>query len=80
MRWAAKRKEEVVVALEKGLMTTAKAQRQYGLSETEIAAWRRYYAAYGRPGLLVTKLPQPHRSHKRKGRRGHDLVPTAAER
>ena len=80
MRWTARRKEEIIVSLEAGLITIADAQKRYGLSDEELAAWRRDYAAHGRPGLHVTKLKQTHRSHKRKGRRGRDLVPTAAER
>jgi hypothetical protein len=59
MRWTAKRKEEIVVSLEKGLMTTAEARRQFRLSDDELAAWRQDYAAYGWPGLLVTALRQP---------------------
>jgi len=59
MRWTAKRKEEIVVTLEQGLMTTAEARRQFRVSDEELAAWRRDYAIYGWPGLLVTALRQP---------------------
>ena len=65
MRWTAKRKEEIIVSLEKGLMTTAEAGRQFRVSDVELAAWRQEYAAYGWPGLLVTSLRQP-----RKGKAG----------
>ena len=58
MRWTPKRRAESVVAIEKGLIATAEAQRQYGLSEEELTAWVRDYAAHGPPGLRVTRLQQ----------------------
>ena len=41
MRWTARRKEEIIVSLEAGLITIADAQKRYGLSDEELAAWRR---------------------------------------
>jgi Protein of unknown function (DUF1153) len=66
VRWTARRKEEIIISLEAGLITIADAQKGYGLSDEELAAWRRDYAARGRPGLHVTKLRQTHRSIKSK--------------
>jgi len=66
MRWTARRKEGIIVAIENGVISPAEAQRQNELSDEELAAWRRDYATHGRPGLLVTKLQHQHRPHKRK--------------
>jgi hypothetical protein len=55
MRWTSRRKAEVVVAIEKGLITPEEAKRRYELSEEELAAWVRDYAAYGQDGLGVKK-------------------------
>jgi len=63
MRWTARRKEEIIVGLEAGMITTAEAQKRHGLSDDELAAWRRDYATHGLPGLHVTTL-QP--AHKKK--------------
>ena len=63
MRWTARRKGAVIVGLELGLITTAEAQKQYGLSDDELAGWKRDYAAHGRLGLRVANH-QP--AHKKK--------------
>jgi hypothetical protein len=55
MRWTSRRKAEVVVAIEKGLITPEEAKRRYELSDEELAAWVRDYAAYGQDGLGVKK-------------------------
>ena len=41
MRWTARRKEGIIVAIENGVISPAEAQRQNGLSDEELAAWRR---------------------------------------
>jgi hypothetical protein len=58
MRWTSRRKAEIVVAIEKGLITPEEAKRRYELSEEELAAWVRDYAAYGQDGLGV-KIRRP---------------------
>ena len=58
MRWTSRRKAEVVVAIEKGLITPEEAKRRYELSDEELAAWVRDYAAYGQDGLGV-KITAP---------------------
>jgi hypothetical protein len=83
MRWTSKRKEAIVVAIKKGLIETAEAQRQYGLSDEELAAWMRDYTANGRPGLRVTKLQHyqrgPPRQRTQKNGRG-GVWPRSSER
>lgn len=56
MRWTPKRKAAIVAAIENGDLSVAEAKRQNSMSDEEIAAWRRDYAAHGAPGLRVTKL------------------------
>jgi transposase-like protein len=58
MRWTARRKEEVVVALAQGLITVAEAKERHGLSDEELGAWARDYAAHGLYGLRATGLQQ----------------------
>ena len=70
MRWTAKRKAEIVVAIRDGDMSTAEATKRYELSDEEVAAWMRDYAAFGKPGLFVTKFQQQHYPQKREGRGG----------
>ena len=65
MRWTAKRKAEIVVAIKDGEISTEEAKRRYEVSDDELAAWMRDYDLHGRPGLLVTKLQQPHRRTKK---------------
>jgi transposase-like protein len=58
MRWTPKRKAEIVIALLEGKITPAWAKDEYGISDEELAAWMRDYAAYGPEGLHVTRLQQ----------------------
>jgi Protein of unknown function (DUF1153) len=69
MRWTSGRKAEIVVAIERGLITTEEAKRRYELSDEELAAWTRAYATYGRYGLHVTKLRERTRPAQSANRR-----------
>ena len=60
MRWTAKRKAQIVVAVRAGRVTAEDMERQHGISAEELAAWVRDYDAHGLAGLLTTKL---HRCH-----------------
>lgn len=73
MRWTPKRKEEVVAAIAQGQMTTAEARAQHGLSEEELAAWQRDYAAHGKAGLRTTWL-QRYRGRRLQRADGHRLA------
>ena len=57
-RWNARRKAQVVEALEASLLTEEEACRYYRLTIEELAAWRRAMALAGRQGLLATKPPR----------------------
>src|SRR4051794_12342465 len=61
-RWVARRKAEVVAALEGGLLTLDDACERYGLSMEELAAWRRSFERAGLAGLRTTKV-QEYREH-----------------
>ena len=55
-RWVARRKAAVVAAVRNGAIDLEEACRRYELSEEEFRAWERGIAAYGVPGLRVTRL------------------------
>lgn len=55
-RWVARRKAAVVAAVRSGAIDLEEACRRYELSEEEFHAWERGIAAYGVPGLRVTRL------------------------
>jgi transposase-like protein len=73
MRWTARRKEEVVTAIAQERMTAAEAKAQYGLSDEELAAWQRDYAAHGKAGLRTTWL-QRYRGPRLGRADGHRLA------
>lgn len=50
-RWIARRKAEVVAAIEGGLLTVAGACARYELSLEELSSWQRDYRKYGLKGL-----------------------------
>jgi hypothetical protein len=55
-RWVARRKAAVVTAVRSGAISLEEACRRYELSEEEFYAWEQRIAAYGVPGLRVTRL------------------------
>jgi hypothetical protein len=55
-RWVARRKAAVVTAVRSGAIDREEACRRYELSEEEFDAWERGIAAFGVPGLRVTRL------------------------
>jgi Protein of unknown function (DUF1153) len=57
MRWTPKRKAAAVIAIERGTISTAEALQRHELSEEELAARMRDYAAHGRAGLCATRGP-----------------------
>ncbi len=80
MRWTPKRKAEIVVAINEGLITNAEANRYYGLSDEELAAWMRDYDAHGRAGLRVTKLQRYRHREQKKGRGSVNASAEATEK
>jgi len=55
LRWTIRIKVEVVMAVERGVLTAEAACARWGLTEEELAAWRSAFAAYGRTGLRATR-------------------------
>jgi len=53
-RWSPNRKEAVVAAVRKGVLSIEEACRRYALSPAELSHWLQRYAAYGRAGLSAT--------------------------
>lgn len=56
--WVARRKAEVLAAIDGGLPGLEDACRKYRLSEEELDGWRRTLDRAGIPGLRVTKMRQ----------------------
>ncbi len=55
-RWVARRKAEVVAAVEGGLLSFEQVSRRYGLTIEEFAAWQTAVQRSGMAGLRVTRL------------------------
>ena len=62
LRWCARRKAEVVAAVEGGLLSTASACALYALSLDELLSWQRTLARYGLRGLQIRALSE--RQHR----------------
>ena len=58
-RWNARRKAQVVRAVEVGLLTEDEACRLYQMTIEELAAWQRAMDAAGVRGLRATKRVKP---------------------
>ena len=54
-RWVARRKAEVVAAVQGGLLTTSEACQRYGLSEEELREWQLAMAGGGLKGLMLRR-------------------------
>lgn len=50
-RWIARRKAEIVAAVEGGLLSETEACARYNISHEEFSAWLKAYARDGVPGL-----------------------------
>jgi len=55
IRWVSRRKAEVVVAVNGGLLTADDACRRYSLTPEELTSWQNAYRRYGMRGLLTTR-------------------------
>lgn len=54
-RWTARRKAEVVAAVEGGLISRKAAVEEYHLSEEEYDSWKSAFSLFGVRGLSVTR-------------------------
>jgi hypothetical protein len=61
-RWVARRKAEVVAAVEGGLLTLDEVSDRYKLTTEEFASWQRALERSGMRGLQVTRT-QYYRDH-----------------
>lgn len=68
-RWVARRKAEVVAAVNGGLLTINEACDRYDLSLEEFASWQRAVDREGLPGLRATRLQYYRDRHARINRR-----------
>ncbi|GAO78164.1 MULTISPECIES: DUF1153 domain-containing protein [unclassified Sphingopyxis] len=57
--WVARRKAELLAAIDGGLIGLADACARYRLSGEELESWRRTIDRAGIAGLRVTKAPRP---------------------
>ncbi len=55
-RWVIRRKAQVLVAIENGLLSRAEACARYSISEAELRLWERAVTCAGVPGLRVTRV------------------------
>ncbi len=70
-RWVARRKAQVVAAVQAGLLTLDEALLRYRLSLEEFASWQRGLYRHGLRGLQITHLQLCKLADRRKGgRRG----------
>jgi hypothetical protein len=60
-RWTARRKAEVVAAIERSLVSSEQACAWYGLSPEELDEWQRASDFTGMPGLRITHCQQNRR-------------------
>jgi hypothetical protein len=63
-RWVARRKAEVVAAVDGGLLTIDEALTRYELSIEEFVSWRRAMEREGIPGLRVSSAQHYHNLRK----------------
>lgn len=57
-RWVMRRKEKVVSAVRKGLLTLQEACARYRLSEEEFHSWERLLDQHGIRGLRATRIQE----------------------
>jgi len=63
MRWIARRKAEVVAAVNGGLLSISEACERYDLTLEEFASWQRAVEREGLPGLRISRA-QFHRDRE----------------
>ena len=69
-RWVARRKAQVVEAIQSGRLSLDEAWRRYRLSVEEFGAWKRALYRFGEEGLRVAGI-RARRAGRRRQRRGH---------
>jgi hypothetical protein len=64
-RWVARRKAEVVAAVEGGLLSFDEVTERYNISSEEFAYWKDAVDRSGLPGLRVTRIQHYRSLHER---------------
>lgn len=77
-RWVARRKAEVVTAVEGGLLTVSEACSRYSLTLEELASWQRCYGRGGLKGLYLANVADAR--HMEDADRKHAKHPRHAKR
>ena len=67
-RWVARRKAEVVAAVNGGLLSITEACERYHLTLEEFASWQRAVDREGLPGLRATRVQHYRDRHMRRNR------------
>ena len=67
-RWVARRKAEVVAAVNGGLLSIREACERYELTLEELVSWQRAVEREGVPGLRATRVQQNRTKHERENR------------
>jgi len=73
-RWVARRKAEVVAAVDGGLLTLDEALTRYELSIEEFVSWRRAMDREGIPGLRISSAQHYHNLRNRGHSSGNTTV------
>jgi hypothetical protein len=73
-RWVARRKAQVVAAVQAGLITLDEALARYRLSLEEFTGWQRALYRHGLRGLQVTHTQFFKLADRTRRRPGHDAV------
>lgn len=68
VRWVARRKAEVVSAVNGGLLTSDEVCERYNLTVEELVSWQRLTDRSGMKGLRVTHLQHYRDLHERQNR------------
>lgn len=68
LRWVARRKAQVVAAIDGGLLTVPEACTRYDLSLEELSMWQRIYGEEGLLGLRQREV-QSHRADRAERKR-----------
>lgn len=67
-RWVARRKAEVVAAVENGVLSVSDACERYNLTLEELASWQRAIEREGMAGLRATRVQHYRQIHERRGK------------
>lgn len=55
-RWIARRKAQVVWAIQKGILDIETACQRYALTEEELLSWQKLVDKHGQDGLRITRI------------------------